>query len=192
MTTALYTKDDLQFCVSDSFESRFLLSLVENLKEKLLNDTWDDYNEIYHCCRIIHEFSRTPGLTMDFHTLRRGESLLGMVIITHGSIAPDIYAQHGLHISDPIHEVALLNYFHIAPEGRGNGTFWIRDIVMPLYADLGYTAFYLKTSHPKVFPLYDRLGAVIGHYTQSSDNMIHQRKGRLYRLPLYAKPLPKE
>lgn len=192
MTAVLYTKDDLEFCISDKFEGRFLISMLENMKEKALNDAWDDYNEVHHCCRIIHEFSQTPGLTMDFHTMRRGGNQLGVAIITHGRIDPCIYARHGLHISDPVHEVGLLSYFHISPEGRGNGTFWLRDLIMPMYADLGYTALYLKSSHPKAFPLYERLGAVIGHYTQPSDNMVHQREGRLFRLPLYEKPLPKE
>jgi hypothetical protein len=61
-----------------------------------------------------------------------------------------------------------------------------------MYADLGYTAFYLKTSHPKAFPLYERLGPVIANYTIPSDNGLYQRTGRIYRLPLYEKALPKE
>mgnify|MGYP003295771438 CR=1 FL=1 len=192
MTTVLFRKDDLEFCVSDTFEGKFLLSLLENMKEKMLNETWDDYNEVHHCCKMIHEFSQIPGLVMDFHTLRRGEEQLGMVLLTHGAISADIYEQSGLHITDPLHQVVLLNYLHIAPEGRGNGTFWVRDLIMPMYADLGYTAFYLKTSHPRAFPFYDRLGAAIANYTFLSDNGIHQRKGRIYRLPLYEKALPKE
>lgn len=192
MTTVLFTKDDLEFCVSDTFEGKFLLSLLENMKEKMRSEAWDDYNEVHHCCKIIHEFSQQPGLVMDFHTLRRGEEQLGMVIITHGAIPPEIYGQSGLRITDPIHQVLLLNYFHIAPDGRGNGTFWVRDLIMPMYAEQGYTAVYLKTSHPKAFPLYDRLGAVVGHYTFPSDNALYQRTGRIYRLPLYEKELPKE
>ena len=78
MTTVLFRKDDLEFCVSDTFEGKFLLSLLENMKEKMRSETWDDYNEVHHCCKIIHEFSRTPGLVMDFHTLRRGEEQLGI------------------------------------------------------------------------------------------------------------------
>ena len=115
---------------------------------------------------------------------------LGMVLMTHGAIDRDIYACSGLSISDPLDQVALLSYFHIAPSGRGNGTFWLRDLIMPFYADQGYTAVYLKTSHPRAFPLYDRLGAVIGNYTFPSDNGEHMRVGRIYRLPLVEKPLP--
>ena len=192
MTTVLYCKDDLEFCFSDTFEGKFLVSLLENMKEKLLTATWDDYNEVHHCCKIIHDFSRTPGLVMDFHTLRRGEEQLGMVMISHGAIDPDIYACSGLSISDPLDQVALLSYFHIAPSGRGNGTFWLRDLIMPFYADQGYTAIYLKNSHPKAFPLYDRLGTVIGNYTFPSDNGEHMRVGRIYRLPLQERPFPGE
>ncbi len=190
MTTVLYRKDDLEFCFSDAFEGKFLVSLLENMKEKLLNETWDDYNEVHHCCKIIHDFSNAPGLVMDFHTLRRGDEQLGMVMITHGAIDPRIYACSGLVISDPVDQVALLSYFHISPSGRGNGTFWLRDLIMPFYADQGYTAVYLKTSHPKAFPLYDRFGAVIGNYTFPSDNGEHMRVGRIYRLPLQERPFP--
>lgn len=192
MTTVLYRKDDLEFCFSDTFEGKFLVSLLENMKEKFLTEAWDDYNEVHHCCKIIHDFSKTPGLVMDFHTLRRGEEQLGMAMMTHGSIDPDIYACSGLSISDPPHQVVLLSYFHISPAGRGNGTFWLRDLIMPFYADQGYTAVYLKTSHPKAFPLYDRLGAVIGNYTFPSDNGEHMRVGRIYRLPLRERPFPRD
>ena len=192
MTTVLYRRGELEFCFSDRFEGKFLVSLLENMKEKLLLEEWDDYNEVHHCCKIIHDFSNTPGLVMDFHTLRRGEEQLGMVMMTHGAIDPNIYACSGLSISDPVEQVALLSYFHIAPAGRGNGTFWLRDLIMPFYADQGYSAVYLKTSHPRAFPLYDRLGSVIGNYTFPSDNGEHMRVGRIYRLPLVEHPLPAE
>ena len=72
MTTVLYRKNDLEFCFNDAFEARFLLSLLENMKEKVLNEAWDDYDELHHCCKIIHDFSHQKGVVMDFHTLRRG------------------------------------------------------------------------------------------------------------------------
>ena len=190
MTTVLYTKDDLEFCVSDTFEGVYLTSLLDNMKEKLVQGGWDDYNEVHHCCKIIHDLSRTPGLTIDYHFLRRSGQHLGMVMMTHGDVSPDIYRSSGLILSDPIREVVLLNYFHIAPEGRGNGTFWLRDLLMPLYASKGYSTIYLKTSHPRAFHLYDRLGTVIGNYTFPSDNGVYQRTGRIYRLPLEKKAIP--
>ena len=58
--------------------------------------------------------------------------------------------------------------------------------------DQGYTAVYLKTSHPKAFPLYDRLGTVSGNYTFPSDNGEHMRVGRIYRLPLQERPFPEK
>ncbi len=184
MTTEIYAKGDLKFYVSDTFEGIYLVSLLENMKEKLIHDGWDDYDEVHHCCKIIHDLSRTPGLTIDYHILCRSGQHLGMVMMTHGNISPNIYKTSGLIISDPTGEVLLLNYFHIAPGARGNGTFWLRDLLMPLYASKGYTTIYLKTSHPRAFHFYDRLGAVIGNYTFPSDNGIYQRTGRIYRLPL--------
>ena len=186
MTSVLYTKDDLEFCISDTFEGIYLTSLLDNMREKLVHGEWDDYDEVHHCCRIIHEFSQRPGLTIDYHLLRRAGEQLGMVMMSHGDIPAGIYRSSGLSISDPIGEVVLLNYFHIAPQGRGNGTFWLKELLMPMYAAKGFTAIYLKSSHHKAFPFYDRFGAVIGNYTFPSDNGVFQRTGRIYRLPLEA------
>ena len=191
MTTVLYQKEDLEFCFSNTFEGRFLIPILDNMKEKITLHGWDDYDEFHHCCKVIHEFSEMPGVVTDFHTLRRGDEQLGMVMITHGSRDPRIYSGSGIAISDPMEQVVLLSYFHIAPGGRGNGTFWLSDLIMPFYADQGYSAIYLKTSHTQAFPLYDRLGAVISHYSFLSDNGKLQRTGRIYRLPLCEKPFPK-
>ncbi len=120
MTTVLYEKNGFEFCFSDRFEGKFLLSLLENMKEKILNEAWDDYDELHHCCEIIHDFSQQPGVVMDFHTLRKGNEQLGMVMMTHGAIDRNIYACSGLSISDPLDQVALLSYFHISPAGRAS------------------------------------------------------------------------
>ncbi len=186
MTTVLYAKGDLEFCVSDAFEGVYLTSLLDNMREKLVRGEWDDYDEVHHCCKIIHDFSLIPGLVIDYHLLRRADEQLGMVMMSHGAIPPDIYRSSGLSISDPLDEVVLLNYFHISRAGRGNGTFWLRDLLMPLYASKGFTAIYLKSSHTRAFSFYNRLGAVIGNYTFPSDNGVYQRTGRIYRLPLEA------
>ena len=57
MTTVLYKKDDLEFCFNDTFEGKFLVSLLENMKEKLLNEEWDDYNEVPFPILLIRCFS---------------------------------------------------------------------------------------------------------------------------------------
>ncbi len=191
MTTVLHRKDGLEFCFSPAFEGRFLLPVLDNIRDKILHGAWDDYNEAYHCSRLIHEFSRTPGLTLDFHTLRREEEILGIAVLTHGAIDPLIYAESGISISDPVDQVVLFNYFHISPAGRGNGSFWLRDLILPFYADQGYTALYLKSSHPRAFPFYDRLGTAIGRYATPSDNGEYRRDGRIYRIRMQEKPFPR-
>ena len=46
MTTVLYQKNDLEFCFNDAFEARFLLSLLENMKEKILREIKNGKEEI--------------------------------------------------------------------------------------------------------------------------------------------------
>lgn len=185
METILASHGDVHFCISQEFHGIYLSPLVDNMKDKLINSSWDDYNEVFHCCRLIHEFSRRPGLVMDFHTMGRGQEYLGLAIISHGNIDPKIYSGSGIHFSEPLKNIILFNYFHISPSGRGNGTFWLRDVIMPWYAKQHYAAMYMKSSHPRAFSLYQRLGAVIGEYSTRSDNGLFERQGRIFRVPLH-------
>ena len=185
METVLATRGSAHFCVSREFQGIFLCPLADNLKDKLAGGAWDDYNELYHCCCLIHEYGARPGLLMDFHTMRIGQEHLGLAIMSHGNIDPDIYAASGIHFSEPLDRIVLFNYFHISPAGRGNGTFWLDKVLIPWYAGQGFSAMYFKSSHPKAFSLYQRLGACIGGYTAKSDNGLHDRPGRIFRVPLH-------
>ncbi|MBP3730250.1 MAG: hypothetical protein J6I40_02115 [Mailhella sp.] len=184
METVLATRGDAHFCISQDFQGIYLCPIVDNLKDKLVNGSWDDYNEAFHCCRLIHEFRKRPGLQIDFHTMSRGQEYLGLAIMSHGNIDPQLYASSGIHFSEPLEQVLLFNYFHISPFGRGNGYFWLTNVIMPWYAERGFKAIYMKSSHPKAFSLYSRLGTVIGEYTAKSDNGVFDRPGRIFRVAL--------
>ncbi len=171
------------FSAAQCFQTKFLCPVADNVKYKLEHG-WDDYNELHHCCRLIHEFQQRPGLIMDFHTMTRNGEYLGLAIVSHGNVDREMYASSGIHFSEEQDAILLFNYFHISPEGRGNGEFWLKEIILPWYAAQGYTAMYLKSSHPLAFPLYERLGAAIGSYTSKSDNGLYERHGKIFRIPL--------
>ncbi|QKY68720.1 hypothetical protein [Lentibacillus sp. CBA3610] len=87
-------------------------------------------------------------------------------------------------VNENINEVLIFNYFHISQEGRGNGERWLKKVIMPYYKLKEYKAIYLKSSHPKSFSLYSRLGVEIGSYESNSDNHLMTRKGKIFKIPL--------
>ncbi len=187
MINLLAERGEFQFSVSDLFQSAFLCPVADNVRDKLMHG-WDDYNELYHCCSLIHELDRNQGLKKDYHIMTRGGEHMGVSIVSRGKVDREMYASSGIHFSEAQESILLFNYFHISPEARGNGEFWLKDVILPWYAAKGYAAMYLKSSHARAFSLYERLGAAIGIYTSKSDNGIHERPGKIFRIPLQALP----
>ncbi len=121
---------------------------------------------------------------MDFHVMMRDDKYLGIALVSRGSIDYNIFFKEPILISENKNEILIFNYFHISQEGRGNGQNWFRDIIIPYYKSHIFKALYVKSSHPKVFFLYSRLGEEIGEYTSSSDNRLFERKGKIFKISL--------
>ena len=185
MDCLLRGEGELGFWVSDTFSGTLLVPILKNMLVKA-EAGWDDYNEAYHCCRLIETVKENPGLTMEFHSLRRGRNVLGVCLVTHGRIEGPLFFPEGFQPPEKPEQILVLNYFHIAPEGRGNGEHWLRDLILPHYREKGYEALYVKSSHPRAFSLYTRLGQPVGEYLSNSDNGLYTRPGKLFRIPLNA------
>lgn len=170
------------FSVEETFQSVFLAPVILNLLDKAQND-WDDYDEAYHCNVLIQKILADPRMRLEFHTLRKDGRYIGLVLVTSGQIDTALLFKNAIAI-DAAEKALVLNYFHIAPEGRGNGCRWLCDILLPHYKKQGFTAAYLKSSHPKAFSLYERLGSCIGTYQSVSDNKRFARNGKLFKIPL--------
>ena len=183
MGQLLCKENELEFWVTDTFSGKMLTPIIKNVLDKAEN-AWDDYDEVYHCCHLIESVKRDPKMTMDFHYISRGQSIVGVGLVTHGLIDVPLFFPDTVQFSEPIERMLIFNYFHIAPEGRGNGERWLRDIILPYYYGKGFEALYVKSSHPKVFSLYERLGRQIGEYSGQSDNGLLMRPGRIFRIPV--------
>ncbi|WP_238917474.1 hypothetical protein [Clostridium sp. YIM B02555] len=48
----IYKINDIDFGISKEFKSEYLTPITLNLLSKVKNE-WDDYNEVYHCCKLI-------------------------------------------------------------------------------------------------------------------------------------------
>lgn len=165
------------FVVSDVFKGEYLNALIDNLKVKYQNN-FDDYNEVYHCNELIHKLQKDPDIKVEYHLMYKDKQCLGIAVISSGKIdSIKFFDQEFFKTND---NDIVLNYFHISPLGRGNGTYWLKEIILPYYQNKEYM--YLKSSHPQAFSLYQRLGQEIGSYTTVSDNGDFKRNGKIFRI----------
>lgn len=83
--------------------------------------------------------------------------------MTSGRIIRPLFFPDSLLPAEPGEDLLVFNYFHVAPSERGVEGPWLKDVILPHYAAQGYRAIYVKSSHPKVFSLYSRLGTEAGN-----------------------------
>lgn len=183
MEKILLSENGLDFCVSDEFKSEYLAPIILNVLEKAEN-CWDDYNEAYRSCQLVENVKKDKNMHMDFHFIKKSGKCLGVVFFTSGKLNRALFFSKPIAIEEDIREILILNSFHISPEGRGNGERWLLNIIMPYYKTLGFKAIYLKSSHPKAFPFYNRLGQEIGEYTAYSDNNLFERRGKVFKIAI--------
>ncbi|MFQ6792598.1 MAG: hypothetical protein ACLRT4_07445 [Thomasclavelia sp.] len=173
----LARRNGYKFIVEKEFKGEYLCPIIDNLKAKYI-DGFDDYNEVYHCNQLIHQLNQDSKIKLDYHLMYQEDKCLGLALIATGTIdALEFFDQPLFKTTD---KAIVLNYFHISSQGRGNGTYWLKNIILPYYQDKDYM--YLKSSHPHAFSLYQRLGEVIGEYETVSDNGDFKRKGKLFKI----------
>jgi hypothetical protein len=176
------TTDGIDFGISKEFQSQYLTPIIQNLLYKAENQ-WDDYDEVYHCSKLIQGVKKNKDMNMDFHIMKKDEKYLGIALITSGKIDYSLFFKEQIDIEEKDNEVLIFNYFHIAQEGRGNGEVWFNNIIK-FYKEKNYKAIYLKSSHSKVFSMYNRLGKEIGQYSSKSDNDLFEREGKIFKIYL--------
>ena len=183
MEKILFENKELKYFVADHFKSDMLVPITRNLLSKVENE-WDDYDEVYHCCQLIETVANSPEMKMDFHFIRNGQQTVGVGLVTYGVIDMHAFFPESFTVDEPVEGMLIFNYFHISAEIRGTGEHWLRDIILPYYKEKGFASLYVKSSHPKVFSLYDRLGQCVGEYSSKSDNDLYVRQGKIFRIGL--------
>lgn len=183
MDYLLRKENELEFRVTDTFCSKMLRSIFMNTLYKA-ETAWDDYDEAFHCCHLIEAVKKKPNITMEFHYIACDQRFVGIGLVSYGAIDNNLFFPAEFNPPEAVDKILIFNYFHISPEGRGNGEHWLRDIILPRYSKKSYEAFYVKSSHPKVFHLYERLGLEVGQYRSESDNGLYLRQGKIFKIPL--------
>lgn len=118
----------IDFGISKEFKSEYLTPIIQNLFYKVENQ-WDDYDEVYHCSKLIQEVKKNKNMNMDFHIMKKDEKYLGIALITSGRIDYSLFFKEQIDIEEKYNEVLIFNYFHISKEGRGNGEAWFKNII---------------------------------------------------------------
>ncbi|MGE4276075.1 MAG: hypothetical protein AB7E30_02725 [Lawsonibacter sp.] len=183
MEHLLRQEGTLEFLVSDTFDGTMLSPMIQNLLVKAENG-WDDYDEVFHCCQLVEAVRREARLRMEFHTLRREGRVVGVGLMTGGQITCSLFFPAHLLPPEPREGQLVFNYFHVAPGERGVGSRWLQEVILPYCKAQGNRAVYVKSSHPRVFSLYARLGTEVGSYSAHSDNNLFHRPGKLFRIDL--------
>ncbi|MFC9601679.1 hypothetical protein ACFTQL_28460 [Peribacillus butanolivorans] len=82
--------NDINFGVATEFNSKYLTPIIQNLLFKVENE-WDDYNEVYHCCNLIEKVRNNNDMNIDFHVMMKDEKYLGIALVNKGIIDYKIF-----------------------------------------------------------------------------------------------------
>ena len=111
-------------------------------------------------------------MLMLINVMYKYDQCVGLAMVTTGNIDSSKYFDKPVFEQNAI----VLNYFHISPKARGNGNYWLRNVIIPHYQDK--EDLYLKSSHSKAFSLYQRFR--LGH--QTYDNGEFKRTGKIFKI----------
>ncbi|MEL6191526.1 MAG: hypothetical protein AAFR66_05735 [Bacteroidota bacterium] len=168
------TREDIQFVLHNTFESKLYLPIGTYVNWKLENE-WDDYNELYHAVRYIESLKEIEGVWYEIHTLEKNQEVKGVLTIVGGEL-DKLGMEQELHSSTTL----LLKYFHLIEKGKGYGSYWLTSVIIPHYAARGFQSIHVNSSHPKSFPFYEKLGTEVSSSTKKSDNKLYARSCKTF------------
>ncbi|UII27457.1 hypothetical protein LVD15_03225 [Fulvivirga maritima] len=160
--------DGENFIIYKSFDSRLFSPIGKYVNWKLEN-SWDDYNELYHAINYIESLKKLEGICCEIHTIEKDGDIKGVLTIVGGAI-DKLGVNHG-----DFKKTILLKYFHIIEKGKGYGGYWLKSVIMPHYYDLGFRQMLISSSHPKSFNFYNKIGQETETYYKKSDNDLYER-----------------
>ncbi|MEH6705323.1 MAG: hypothetical protein V7691_11045 [Galbibacter orientalis] len=163
-------KGTVVFYIHAIFHYNFLLPIGKYVNWKLKND-WDDYNELYHAIQYIENIKKQENIWFETHTMEKNNTVIGVVLIVGGALDQI----EGELINYPIDKTLLLKYFHVVDKGNGYGTYWLHNVILPLYKNRGFEYLLVSSSHPKSFNFYRKLGKEVRTAVKKSDNGFFQR-----------------
>ncbi|MEM6765947.1 MAG: hypothetical protein AAF655_13505 [Bacteroidota bacterium] len=171
-------ENKVSFILHKTFSPALYLPISHYVSWKLEND-WDDYNELYHAIQFMEKLNETEGIWYDIHSLEKYQKVRGVLTIVGGQL-DKLELDENI---DPRNSI-LLKYFHLIEKGQGYGSYWLKSVIIPHYANKGFQSINLSSSHPKSFPFYQRLGQEVTTCSKKSDNQLYDRICKTFCIPL--------
>lgn len=168
--------DNIKFTLNQNFNYSLLTPVGDYVNWKISNDQWDDYNELFHVSKLIESLSQNLDLWFDTHNIIKNNKIIAVLLIVGGNIKR-IEGKYELE-----EHSLLLKYLHIIEKGKGLGSYWLQNIIIPYYKKQGFKQIYVNSSHQKSFPFYKKFGTSIASYEQMSDNNKFKRKGECFKI----------
>ncbi|MBL3656353.1 hypothetical protein [Fulvivirga sediminis] len=161
------------FVIYKAFDSRLFSPIGKYVNWKLEN-SWDDYNELYHAINYIESLKNLEGIWYEIHTIEKDGDIKGVVTIVGGDL-------NKLRVDKAdAKNTILLKYFHIIEKGKGYGSYWLKSVIMPYYYDQGFREILISSSHPKSFNFYNKIGEEVDTYYKTSDNGLYERISKTF------------
>lgn len=172
------SRGEAVFNLHRQFHTHLLRPVGEYVNWKLAHE-WDDYNELYHAIKYIERIKKQEGVWFETHTMEKNKILTGVLLIVGGRLT-----QFEDIVTYPQDKTLILKYFHIVDKGKGYGTYWLKEIILPFYANREYEYLLVSSSHPKSFNFYRKTGQEIRSTLKKSDNGIYDRTVKLFSIPI--------
>ncbi|KEO71801.1 hypothetical protein [Anditalea andensis] len=177
---ALQETETLTFTISKLFNHKLLTPISSYVNWKLDNEHWDDYNELYHVTKLILLLQKDPEVWFDTHNIVKNNTIVGVLLIVGGKVSK----LENKYEIDNEEQSLLLKYFHLVEKGKGIGTHWIKNVIIPHYKNQGFNRIYVNSSHEKSFSFYQKFGKLVTTYEQISDNLIYKRNGECFKIDI--------
>ena len=153
--------------------------------EKRQSGTYDDWNEAERTEKWVKKALCDASGSLCIYYLKEQNEVVGSAFaLLRSAITQSDLAANGVTPASP--DFAHVTCIHLkkALRGKGKGQDFLANEV---FADLkaqGIRQVYIKSSHPKAFALYERLGKCVGHYAEPSDQGLYLRYGNIYQIDL--------
>lgn len=180
MNRLLHENKDFKYYVTDIFNSKMLIPIVKNIRCNKENE-WYDYNEMQRCHTLINSIHET-GLKLDFHSICKGEDMVGIGIIAHGTENVTFAFPKTFHPAEEADSIVICSQLHFPVEKLDMGNYWLENIILPYYSEKGFEALYVKSSYFKAISLQRGLGKRMEQY--HNDTGLKPQAERIYRIQL--------
>ena len=177
----------MKICISPEASVKaitpYLAPARDFLREKLEDGMYDDWNEAERTEKWAKKALDTAdGRLLIYYLEKGGEVVASAFALCESSITRADLEKNG--VTTPKQGFAHVTCIHLKRELRGKGRgreFLQKEVFADLRAQ-GIDKIYVKSSHPKAFALYERLGHCIAHYTEESDHGLYLRYGNIYEI----------